>query len=60
MVDYADSKTSAAHFILAKGVAKTSDENSNLGNIIKISKPILIRIYLRKREWPEIPQQQSL
>ena len=51
MVDYADSKTSAAHFILAKGVAKTSDENSNLENIIKIIKPILIQIYPRKREF---------
>ena len=60
MVDNADSKTSAAYLTLAKGVAKTSDENSNLENIIKIIKPILIRIYPRKQEWPDIPQQQSL
>ena len=60
MVDYADTKTSGAGLILAKGVAKTSDENSNPENIIKIIKPILIQIYPRKREWPDIPQQQSL
>jgi len=60
IVDCEDSKTNGARFILAKGVAKTSDENSNPKNIIKIIKPIMIQIYPRKRGWPDLPQQQSL
>ena len=60
IVDCADSKTSGARFILAKGVEKTSHENSNPKNIIRIIKPIMIQIYPRKRGWPDLPQQQSL